>query len=103
MLRRDGTGQADATVGDSSHRDPSQRLGDGPLYVPSPVCAPAAAPALFRTADPAVHQPVYCLTLLVLYPVYNHHEDPSPAESQLKLGISRAKTPRPQRSENNGQ
>ena len=44
-----------------------------------------------------------CLTLLVLYPVYNHHEDPDAAESQLKLGISRAKTPRPQRSENKGQ
>ena len=55
MLRGDGTGQADATVGDGPHRDPSQRLGDGPLYVPSPVCAPAAAPTLFRTADPAAH------------------------------------------------
>jgi hypothetical protein len=46
---------------------------------------------------------VLCLRLLVLYPVYNHHEDANAAESQLKLGISRAKTPRPQRSENNGQ
>ncbi len=55
MLRGDGTGQADATVGDGSHRDPSQCLGDGPLYVPSPVCAPAAATAFFRTADPAAH------------------------------------------------
>src|SRR5215475_2584084 len=56
MLRRDGTGQADATVGDGPHRDPSQRLGDEPLCVPNPVCAPAAAAALFRAADPAAHQ-----------------------------------------------
>ena len=56
MLRRDGTGQADAAVGDGPHRDPSQHLGDGPLYVPSPVRAPAAAAALFRAADPAAHQ-----------------------------------------------
>jgi len=56
MLRRDGTGQADATVGDGPYCEPSQCLGDGPLYVPSPVCAPAAAAAFFRTADPAARQ-----------------------------------------------
>jgi hypothetical protein len=40
---------------------------------------------------------VQCLTLLVPYPVYNHVA----AEPQPKLGISPAKTLRPQRSENN--
>src|SRR2546428_3776139 len=55
MLRRDGTDQADATVGDGPHPDPGQCLSDGPLCVPSPVCSPAAAAALFRAADPAAH------------------------------------------------
>ena len=40
---------------------------------------------------------VQCFTLLVPYPVYNHVA----AEPQPKLGISPAKTLRPQRSENN--
>src|SRR5215831_7174725 len=39
--------------------------------------------------------------LLVAYPVYNHGGRFGTAEPELKLGISPAKTPRPQRSENN--
>src|SRR5215471_15684276 len=39
--------------------------------------------------------------LLVAYPVYNHGGRFDTAEPEVKLGISPAKTPRPQRSENN--
>jgi hypothetical protein len=38
---------------------------------------------------------------LVAYPVYNHGGRFGTAEPEVKLGISPAKTPRPQRSENN--
>src|SRR5215467_3433329 len=38
--------------------------------------------------------------LLVAYPVYNHGGHFGTAEPEVKLGISPAKTPRPQRSEN---